>query len=137
MAEGIFKKELAEKIGLNLDELSEKGYKVISTGTCGMTGVPPSREAVVACLKKGVDISEHLSCGLKREHIEESSLIFVMSERHRDAVLNICPKAGNKTFLLAGNRQIADPIGQTQQYYDKCCNMIEENIKRILSEIQL
>lgn len=137
MAEGIFKKHLAEKTGLTVDELAKNGYKVLSAGTSGIENAPASDEAVNACASKGIDISGHRSRGLKREHIEESDFIFVMSRRHMDAVLDIRPQAKDKTFLLAGNENIADPIGLTQEYYNQCCEIIESNIKRVLKEIKL
>lgn len=137
MAEGIFKKHLVEKTGLRVDELPEKGYKVLSAGTAGIENTPASEEAIRACAAKGIDISEHRSKGLTRENIETSDFIFVMSKKHLDAVLDICPQAGDKTFLLTGNKNVPDPIGLTQDYYDECFAMIEENIERILKELKI
>jgi protein-tyrosine phosphatase len=137
MAEGLFKKHLAEKTGLAVDELAKNGYNVISAGTAGIENAPASNEAVNACASKGVDISGHHSQGIKREHLEESDFVFVMSRRHKDAVLDIYPQANDKTFLLAGNENIADPIGLPQKYYNECCKIIENNIKKVLKEIRL
>jgi protein-tyrosine-phosphatase len=51
--------------------------------------------------------------------------------------LDIYPQANDKTFLLAGNENIADPIGLPQKYYNECCKIIENNIKKVLKEIRL
>ena len=42
MAEGLFKKHLAEKLGCPIDRLVEKGYTVTSAGTLGIVGFPAS-----------------------------------------------------------------------------------------------
>jgi len=137
MAEGIFKKHLAKKTGLGVDELVENGYKVLSAGTAGIEKAPASDEAIKTCAAKGIDISGHCSKGITRENIEESDFVFVMSRKHSDVVSKTCPQARGKVFLLAGNRDIPDPIGLPRRYYDECFTMIEKNIERILKEINL
>ncbi|HPS54886.1 MAG TPA: L-threonylcarbamoyladenylate synthase [Sedimentisphaerales bacterium] len=135
MAEGLFKKYWAEKIGCNVDQLEQMGYKVLSVATLSMAGVPVSSESVVACKKKGVDISQHRSQSLSEKLIEQSDLIFTMSGSHRDIILNICPDAGEKCFLLGGDKDVPDPIGKSQSVYNECADTIENYIKNIISEI--
>ncbi len=43
MAEGLFKTQLAKKLGCGVDELERNGYKVISAGIMNMVGVPASK----------------------------------------------------------------------------------------------
>ena len=38
-------------------------------------------------------------------------------------------------FLLAGDKGIADPIGQPQEFYNYCADMIEASVKRRISEL--
>ena len=42
MAEGLFRKHLAEKFGCGVDELEQMGYMVLSAGTMQMAGAPAS-----------------------------------------------------------------------------------------------
>jgi len=135
MAEGLFRKYWAEKIGCKVDQLEEMGYKTLSVATLSMAGVPVSSESVVACEKRGVDISEHRSQTVSEKLIEESDLIFTMGKSHRDMILSICPDAAEKCFLLATDKDVPDPIGQSQTVYDKCADMIENYIKNIISEL--
>ena len=135
MAEGIFRKYLAEKLQCNVDGLDKMGYKVSSAGIIGSVGYPASAEAVTACAAKGVDIKAHRNKGLSRELIEASDIIFAMEQIHRDRVIILDPKAANKCFLLAGNTGIPDPIGQPQQSYDKCGNLIEKAVQKRISEL--
>jgi len=135
MAEGMFRKYLAEKIGCDIDRLEIIGYKVSSGGTMGITGVPVSRESVKACRDRGVDISSHSSRALSKELIEESDLIFGMTSSHRRAVVEICPEADQKCLLLDDGNDIGDPIGQSQQVYDRCAEQIEKAVQNRISEL--
>lgn len=135
MAEGLFKKYLAEKIGCKVDQLEQMGYKILSAATLSLAGVPVSSESVVACKNKGVDISPHHSQPVSEKLIEQSDFIFTMSKSHRDIVFNICPHAGERCFLLGSNKEVPDPIGQSQSVYNKCADTIENYIKGIISEI--
>jgi len=135
MAEGIFRKYLAEKLQCNVDGLDKMSYKVGSAGIIGSVGYPATAEAVTACAALGVDIKAHRNKGLSRELIEASDIIFAMEQIHRGRVIILDPKAANKCFLLAGNTGIPDPIGQPQQSYDKCAKLIERAVQKRISEL--
>ncbi len=135
MAEGIFRKYLAEKLQCNVDGLDKMGYKVSSAGIIGSVGYPATAEAVTACVALGVDIKAHRNKGLSRELIEASDIIFAMEQIHWDRVIILDPKAANKCFLLAGNTGIPDPIGHPQQSYDECAKLIERAVQKRISEL--
>jgi tRNA threonylcarbamoyl adenosine modification protein (Sua5/YciO/YrdC/YwlC family) len=135
MAEGIFQKYLAEKLECNVDDLDKMGYKFSSAGIIGSVGYPATAEAVTACAAKGVDIKAHRNRALSRELIEASDIIFAMEQMHRDRVILLDPNAANRCFLLAGNTGIPDPIGQPQQSYDNCAELIERAVQKRISEL--
>jgi L-threonylcarbamoyladenylate synthase len=137
MAEGLFKKHLAEKLGCPIDRLVEKGYTITSAGTFGIVGVPASDEAVDACVAKQVDISAHRSRALTAHLIEQSDLIFAMTRGHLLAVTDISPQAAEKCFLLAEGADIPDPIGQSQVIYDNCAERIDKAIIKRIDEMIL
>ncbi|MHC4763122.1 MAG: L-threonylcarbamoyladenylate synthase [Planctomycetota bacterium] len=137
MAEGMFRKYLAEKLDCSIDLLEEKGYKVHSAGTMRMAGVPASAESVAACTAKGVDITGHESQPLSTQLIEESDFIFVMTKAHRQYVLALSDEAGGKCQLLAGEKEVADPIGQSQKVYNDCVQMIEDAVKKRVSGLAI
>ncbi len=137
MAGGIFGKYLAEKSGCNVDQFGEIGYKVSSAGTMGMVGAPASAEAVVACAKKGVDIKRHKSSALTKKLIDESDFIFAMTRSHKNAVVTVSSEAANKCLLLADKEDVADPIGQSQEVYDNCAELIEAAVKKRISELKI
>ncbi|MFH1371854.1 MAG: L-threonylcarbamoyladenylate synthase [Planctomycetota bacterium] len=137
MAEGLFKKYLAEKLGCAIDQLEEKGYIITSAGTLGMVGFPASAEAVRACAAKGVDISNHRSRALTGLLIEQSDVVFVMAQGHREAATEIRPESADKCLLLTKDTDIPDPIGQSQVVYDECAELIDRMIKKRLGELVL
>ena len=135
MAEGLFRKYLAEKIGCHIDELEDKGYKVLSAGLIDMAGASASAESVKACAVKGVDIASHASRRLTRSLVDASDFIFCMTRSHYEQVLFLSASAERKCSLLAPEGDIPDPIGQPQQRFDCCADMIEAAVKVRVSEL--
>ncbi len=137
MAEGIFKKLLSEKLDCGVDELQKLGYKIMSAGTMGISGLPVSTEAVNACAAKGIDISQHKSNALTRKRIEEADIVFVMTQDHKKNVLKICPGSEKKCVLLSSEGNIVDPIGRGQKAYNECSDIIESSLNKRLKELKL
>lgn len=135
MAAGMFKKKLAEKFDCEVDQLDKKGYKISSVGTMGMVGFGASAESVAVCAAMGVDISSHESRALAGSLITESDYIFVMSQAHQKQVISLDPKASEKCVLLIDGKDVADPIGQSQEVYNVCAKQIEQAVKKRISEL--
>jgi L-threonylcarbamoyladenylate synthase len=134
MAEGIFRKNLAEKLQCEVDQLDKIGYKTASAGMINLAGSPASAEAIAACADKGIDIKAHKSKTLTRELVEESDFIFVMTRMHSEQVTAIESEAAEKCILLGGDKEIPDPIGQNQEFFKDCARLIEESIRERISE---
>jgi tRNA threonylcarbamoyl adenosine modification protein (Sua5/YciO/YrdC/YwlC family) len=135
MAKGIFRKYLAEKLQCEVDYLDKMGYKVSSVGVMNMAGQPASAEAIAACAAKGIDIKAHKSKTLARQLVEESDFIFAMTRMHCEQVTALCPEAADKCVLLAGNKEIPDPIGQPQEVFNDCAELIEEAVRERIGEL--
>jgi protein-tyrosine-phosphatase len=110
------------------------GYKVASAGTMDTADQPASDEAIAACAAKGIDIKAHKSGKLSFKLIEESDLIFVMERMHQRKATTLSPEAANKCELLAVDEEIADPIGQSQEYFNYCAELIEKAVRKRISE---
>lgn len=137
MAVGIFRKYLAEKLQCNVDQLDKMGYKVVSAGIMDTAGHPASAEAIATCAAKGIDIKAHKSRALSQKLVEESDFIFAMGQIHRQRVAAISRDAANKCVLLAGNEEIVDPIGQPQEFYNNCAELIEDAVRKRIGELTL
>ena len=137
MGEFFCKKYIAEKLNCDIDELENKGYKVVSVGVYAAEGMPVSGEVVDICREKGIDASGHVSRSLTTQEIEKSDIIFAMTESHRHGVLEICPAAAEKSVLLNGDDDIPDPIGSGISVYRECASVIEQAIRTRFSEMNL
>jgi len=135
MAEGMFRKFLAEKLQCKVDQLDKIGYKVSSAGVMNMAGSPASTEAVAACAAKGIDIKAHKSKTLTRQLVEESDFIFAMTRMHCERAAAIEPGAADKCILLGGDREVPDPIGQPQEFFKDCAGLIEKAVRERISEL--
>jgi len=135
MAEGIFRKYLAEKLRCEVDQLDGIGYKMFSAGIMKMCAAPASAEAIIACEVRGIDIKDHKSNILSPQLIEESDFIFAMEQIHCDRVKAIRPEAADKCMLLAENKEIADPMGQAQEFFNHCAELIEKAVKKRIDEL--
>ena len=135
MAEGICRKILSEKLGCGVDRLEDFGYKIFSAGVMAANGVRVSNEASIAMSARGIDISGSLSTLLTEELVDESDIIFVMSQSHREYVLRLCEKAGSKCFLLDGKSDIEDPIGAGREIYERCAERLEKLISKRIGEL--
>ena len=137
MAEGFFKQYAARNLGCRVDQLSEKGYKILSAGTVGVAGLPASPEAIAACRAKGIDIRGHRSRALSKELIEGSDLIFAMSHGHCEAAGRLSKEGASKCEVLDEGSDIADPIGCTLKEYKRCAKRIEDAVKKRIEKVQL
>lgn len=137
MAEGLFRKHLARKVGCAVDALAEMGYKVVSAGTMNMAGLPASTEAILASRRRGVDIGDHTNQPLTRSLIDASDLIYCMTRAHGEQVVSLSPEAQSRCALLADGDEIPDPIGRPQEYFDNCAELIETAVKARIRELQL
>jgi protein-tyrosine phosphatase len=135
MAEGIFRKYLAEKLQCKVDQLEQVGYKITSGGVMDTSGFPASAGSLAACAAKGIDLTAHRNKGLSKELIEESDYIFAMEPIHQQRIIALSQEASDKCFLLARDRGITDPIGHPQELYNKCADMIETTVKERISEL--
>ena len=137
MAEGLFRKYLAEKIGCGVDELEDRGYKVLSAGTMDIAGAPASTESIRACAAKGVDLTGHASRPLTPVLADASDFLFCMTRSHCEQVRFVSAEAARKCFLLARDVEVPDPIGRPQEYFNGCADLIEAAVKTRVSELIL
>ncbi len=135
MAEGMFRKYLAEKLQCEVDHLDKIGYKALSAGVMDIVGSPASAEAITVCAAKGIDIKAHKSKQLSHQLVEESDIIFAMARMHRQRITALSPEVVNRCVLLAENKDIPDPIGQPQHVYNNCAEQIEKGVKKRIGEL--
>lgn len=135
MAEGLWRTGLAEKLGCRVDELEQKGYRVVSAGMLAYSGMPASPEAVQVCRERGADISSHRAQLLTPELLGQVDLVYVMEGGHRRAVAGLAPHRAAQTALLCRDGELEDPIGQGLEAYQACVERIASAVKERLEEV--
>lgn len=137
MAEAYFKKALAEKLGCDVDQLEDFGYKVSSAGVMAMIDQPASPESIQICADEGIDLTSHRSRGLSESDITDGDIIFVLGNSHKRRILDFYPDAESKCRLLSSKGDICDPFGGSIDVYRKCASQIKEALQERLGELSL
>ena len=136
MAAGLARKMLAEQLGCAVGQLEHHGIKVASAGTSGGAGQATSG-ATKAMAKRGVDLSNHVSRPLTPELIQQADHVFVMTQQHLEEVLAMGPWAEGKTSLLLNSEDVDDPVGLSDEEYDRCAQIIERGLRERRQEVAL
>ncbi len=137
MAEGLFRKLLAQRIQCREEELVDHGFIVASAGLMAPVGAPASPEAVELLAAEGVDLRVHESQPLTEQLLLQADRIFTMTRGHAQAILEEHPELADRVELLARDgTDIPDPIGGTMHDYQQCKRAIKKHLVALLEEIQ-
>jgi len=138
MAEGICRYYLTEKLSCKrIDDLEKIGYIIQSAGTMGLSGMPASEGAKNACLERQIDLHYHRSSALSDVLVNQSDLIFVMEQYHRQTLLSLYPGVSDKCFMLDPQGDIPDPVGQPIAVFRRCADQIEAAVHYRIDELVL
>ena len=133
MAEGLFRRMLAEHLCCQEDELLDRGYTVISAGLAAYPGAPASRHAVELLKENGIDISAHESQPVTEDLLLHCDHIVTMTRNHLDSILQLFPEFNQKARMLSPDRKdVSDPIGGGIEEYVSCRNEIERSLRALL-----
>jgi tRNA threonylcarbamoyl adenosine modification protein (Sua5/YciO/YrdC/YwlC family) len=136
MAAGIARKHLAERLGVDIPELEQAGYRVGSAGTAALDGTPASGDSVEVMKEIGVDIGDHRSKPLTVSVVRDADEIYVMSPHHLDAVKEIDWDSAPRAKLLSPyGSDIQDPIGLPRNVYRRVRDEIRDAILKRLEEL--
>jgi protein-tyrosine-phosphatase/tRNA A37 threonylcarbamoyladenosine synthetase subunit TsaC/SUA5/YrdC len=136
MAEGLFRKLLAERFDCSEDDLVDRGFFVASAGVSAGAGSPPSHEAVEVLKARGIDLRGHESQPVTPHLLSQADRIFTMTRSHRDILLREFPDAAPRVSLLAHDgSDVSDPIGAPLDEYRHCADQIEQHLRTVLEEI--
>lgn len=137
MAESLFRKLLAERLGCTEAELFERGYLVASAGLSAVTGAPASPEAIELVGRRGIDLNAHQSQPLTDALLDQADRIFAMTRGHLQMILeyrlDVAPRA---ELLSREGGDIPDPIGGTFADYQACEREIERHLRAIVDQIE-
>ena len=142
MAEAGFRRMWAKLRKVDEDALLADGALVESAGVAAFPGIRGSTEAIEVLAKEGIDLRPHRSRSLELRSLLEADHVFTLGRGHQDAILQACPEehlklVAGKTRALAGDVDIADPIGGDRQTYQRCWDQIREAVAQRVEEVEL
>ena len=138
LAEGFFRKMLADRLRCREDELADHGYMVLSAGVSAEPGLPAAPESIGVAARHGIDLRAHESQPVTQRLLEQADQIFTMTRNHRESILASYPHLGDRVELLARDgTDIPDPIGLGEKEYEQCRLEIDRNLKIILGTLPL
>lgn len=116
--------------------------RVISAGTSVFVRSTASAETIAVLKEKGIEANRHVSQPVTSILLKQADLIFVMTQGHRQQVLDRVPEVEKRVYLLKefanipanfqGDLDIPDPIGHSRHEYRECLNMISEAVNKIV-----
>jgi protein-tyrosine phosphatase len=133
MAAGLARKMLAERLG-GASALARRGVIVSSAGTSGGIG-GASAGAMTVMTRRGVDLSDHASTALTPELVQQADHIYAMTRTHRDVIVSMARSAEGRVRLLLDDEDVHDPMGASEDEYERCARTIERGLKIRLQEV--
>jgi protein-tyrosine phosphatase len=134
MAEALFKKRLAERLGCTVDELPGRGFSVLSAGLAAMMGAEAADEAIEVVRSYGADLTQHRSRPLRVELAAQADYLIGMTRSHVTMMNEYYPRLGAEPRLLnPTGEDIADPVGYSRDVYEECARQIWQSLDTLLS----
>jgi protein-tyrosine phosphatase len=136
MAEAMARKMIADRLGVKEADLEARGVRVVSAGTAAGHGGAATEEAEQAVRAYGADLSSHSSRPVSVALVEEADRVYVMSERHREVLVEWMPEHAAKIQLLdPSGREVEDPVGSPLEVYRDVAKQLNESLKVRLKEL--
>jgi protein-tyrosine-phosphatase len=99
-------------------------WQVESAGIWATPNLPPTDLAQRVAAKRGMAINGRRSQVVDESRVRSSSLIFVMTQNHREALAAEFPFVADRVHLLSEvinqSFDINDPAGGTEEDYEAC-----------------
>ncbi|MFQ5493836.1 MAG: L-threonylcarbamoyladenylate synthase [Phycisphaerae bacterium] len=134
MAAVLAEKMIADRVGCDVADLSDRKIEIFSAGTFGGAG-GASPHAVQVMAQRGLDLSNHQSAALTAEMVRQADHVFCMTRAHCDAVSSMVPAAKDRVQRLVDHADVDDPVGGDRQTYERCAQTIEAGLRDRLSRI--
>lgn len=135
MAEAIFKRILADRLGCGIEELAARGWWATSAGISARPGEPAAKEARTAVAAFGADLTGHESRPLRADLTVEADYLIAMTADHVRMLRELFPELGTEPRRLGGDEDLADPVGGDQAVYDECARTIRTHLERLAAEV--
>ncbi len=116
-------------------EVAARGHDwvVRSAGTEAVAGTPASRTATKAVAELGLDMSGHQTAPVRRELLQDSTIVLAMEQRHIDDIVrNFGPELPPVFLfhqLIGQTTDVEDPIGRPIDDFIACARGLQTAIR--------
>jgi protein-tyrosine phosphatase len=138
MAEGLFRKMAADRLGCAADGLEERGWTVMSAGVAALTGGRASEPALEVMKQMDIDLHTHEAQPVTEALARYADHIFTMTDSHRQALVMQWPEVASRTnTLCVDGSDVSDPIGGPVERYQQCADQIQSQLAKRLNQLGL
>jgi protein-tyrosine phosphatase len=134
LAEALFKKRLAQRLGCAVDELPARGWSIRSAGLAAAPGMPAAAEAVAVAQALGADLASHHSRPLDDETADAADWLVAMTRSHLRA-LRAAGLAGVSRLIDPEGGDVTDPIGSGRDAYERCAAELDSYLEQLVAEM--
>jgi len=124
------------------DRLQKRGltdWQVESAGTWAQEVRGASRYSVEILAEQGLDIREHRSQMITRQHLQDADLVLCMESGHVEALRAEFPEYTDKIYLFSEmvghSYSISDPFGQSKDAYYRMVKDLTEVVDEGLDTV--
>lgn len=115
--------------------------KVVSAGVSAPGGDAASLNSVKALKKVGLDIEDHRSQPFTYALMDQSDLILVMTESHRDIIQRAFPEDNTPILrfrekITHGSKEVPDPFGGPLDLYVETRDSLADAIPSLLQYLR-
>jgi protein-tyrosine-phosphatase len=116
---------------------TRKGWEAKSCGIAAEGYFPVPEGVHRALARRKITDVKHVPTLVSREQLRWADLILCMTRMHRDFLTDQYPEFRDKTRLfmeacLEKEEDVEDPIGQPDEVYFECCDILERGLKSLL-----
>ncbi|MEZ6115184.1 MAG: L-threonylcarbamoyladenylate synthase [Pirellulaceae bacterium] len=137
MAEMLAKQRISEALGCSIEQLEDRGVKVMSAGISTGAGGRATPEAKKVMEDRKLDLNGHVTQPVSERLVRQADLLLTMTRMHRQAIVTHWPDAAERTHVLCPDgSDVSDPIGGPYDLYRVCADQIDAAIQQRLPEIE-
>ena len=136
LAEALFRREAAERLDCDQDDVVSYGYRFGSCGTAGLSGHPASDYSIKVGEELGLDLSAHRARPMGESMIAEARGFYCLAQHHKDHLIVGHPeRMGDGQILSPDGQDIPDPMGSSLRTYRRVGKQIEAAVRDRIKEI--
>lgn len=123
---------------LEQENMSER-WTVDSAGTYAQEGDGAAASAQKVMSELDIDLSQHRAKRATPEMVNDAALVFVMTQRHLQAVKGLAPGASHIHLFSEYSPEqgdISDPYGRDIEMYRECCQQLQTCVSGVIEHLK-